>query len=162
MSYVKGRSGNPNGRPRGIVDRRAAGFGPICSDARRRRILEKLLKQAEAGDAEALKLVVPRLVPALKPIAAQVRIDVDPTLPPDRQVAGILEQMRDGRLSVEDAASLIGALTRQAELDRYGVLADAVAGLMISAGRQLPPELRMRRIAPSETQSTETAAGKEP
>jgi len=61
-------------------------------------------------------------------------------------------------LSVEDAASLITALTRQAELDRYGVLADQVAGLLITAGKPLPAELRMRKFAPSEAHPAAPAA----
>ena len=161
MTFEKGQSGNPTGRPRGVIDRRT-GFGKHCDEDRAARIIEKALAMAEAGDIEAMKLVLPRLAPMLKPISLQMPIAVDPTLPPDRQVAGILAQLATGDLAVEDGAALIQALHRQAELDRYGVLADLLADLYVSAGKPLPHELRMRRIPAGEKQPTPIANGRAP
>ena len=143
--------------------RRLAGIAAICSKRRAKRIINGVLKDAEAGDVEARKLVIPRIWPALKPAAMPSRIAVDPALSPNHQSVAVLEQMNAGALSIEEAALMIDAFTRkalgEAKLDEHNVLRDAVAQLMIASGKPLPPELRVRRLALSEKQPAPVGNG---
>lgn len=64
MTFQPGQSGNPNGRPKGIVDKRAELRGLLEPHAK--DIIEKLIKCAKAGDPTALRLCVERLIPRIK------------------------------------------------------------------------------------------------
>ncbi len=65
MTFQPGQSGNPNGRPKGIVDKRAELRGLLEPHAK--EIVEKLIESAKAGDPAALRLCVERLIPRVKP-----------------------------------------------------------------------------------------------
>lgn len=65
MTFQPGQSGNPNGRPKGIIDKRAELRGLLESHAE--EIVEKLIENAKAGDSTALRLCVERLIPRVKP-----------------------------------------------------------------------------------------------
>ncbi|OGT38879.1 MAG: hypothetical protein A3F12_02775 [Gammaproteobacteria bacterium RIFCSPHIGHO2_12_FULL_38_14] len=65
MTFQPGHSGNPNGRPKGIIDRRAELRGLLEPHAK--EIVDKLIEFAKAGDPTALKLCIERLIPRVKP-----------------------------------------------------------------------------------------------
>ena len=65
MTFQPGHSGNPIGRPKGIVDRRLKLRGLLEDHAD--EIIEKLVELAKAGDSNALRLCVDRLLPRVKP-----------------------------------------------------------------------------------------------
>lgn len=64
MTFQSGQSGNPNGRPKGIVDKRAELRGLLEPHAK--EIVEKLIETAKAGDPTALRLCIERLIPRVK------------------------------------------------------------------------------------------------
>jgi hypothetical protein len=64
MTYQKGQSGNPAGRPPGIKDRRVELrelFQPKAKD-----LVAKAIEMALAGDTACLRLCIERVVPAMK------------------------------------------------------------------------------------------------
>lgn len=65
MTFQSGQSGNPSGRPKGIIDKRAELRGLLEPHAK--EIVEKLIESAKAGDSTALRLCVERLIPRVKP-----------------------------------------------------------------------------------------------
>ena len=65
MAFQPGQSGNPKGRPKGIIDKRAELRGLLEPHAK--EIVEKLIESAKAGDPNALRLCVERLIPRVKP-----------------------------------------------------------------------------------------------
>lgn len=65
MTFQPGQSGNPNGRPKGIIDKRAELRGLLEPHAK--EIVEKLIESAKAGDPTALRLCIERLIPRIKP-----------------------------------------------------------------------------------------------
>ncbi len=64
MAFLPGQSGNPNGRPRGIIDCRAQMRSLLHDHAK--DLVEKLIDMAKAGDPTAMKLCIERLIPRLK------------------------------------------------------------------------------------------------
>lgn len=64
MTFKPGQSGNPQGRPKGIVDKRAELRDLLEPHAK--EIIEKLIERAKVGDIAALKLCVERLIPRIK------------------------------------------------------------------------------------------------
>jgi Family of unknown function (DUF5681) len=64
MTFQPGQSGNPNGRPKGIVDKRLEFRGMLESHAK--EIIDSLIDRAKAGDPTALRLCIERLVPRTK------------------------------------------------------------------------------------------------
>ena len=111
--WRKGQSGNPNGR-------RARGL----ATAERLRnalvdelpaILEVIVKNAKAGDLNAAKTILERVLAPLKSVEAPAYIDpLDGTLSEQGQV--ILQSMTVGSLAPGQAAQLLGALAAQAKL----------------------------------------------
>jgi hypothetical protein len=65
MTFQQGQSGNPSGRPKGIIDRRAELRSLL--DPHAKEIIDKLIECAKAGDPAALRLCVERLIPRVKP-----------------------------------------------------------------------------------------------
>jgi hypothetical protein len=64
MTFKPGQSGNPSGRPQGIIDKRTELRNLLELHAK--EIVEKLVESAKAGDPTALRLCVERLIPRVK------------------------------------------------------------------------------------------------
>ena len=64
MTYEKGQSGNPSGRPPGIRDKRTALRALLEPHAP--ALIAKAVEMAKAGDATALRICLDRLIPPAK------------------------------------------------------------------------------------------------
>lgn len=67
MTFQPGQSGNPIGRPKGIVDRRSEYRSMLEPYAK--ELIEKLVEMAKGGEPTALRLCIERLLPRVKPDA---------------------------------------------------------------------------------------------
>lgn len=114
--FLPGQSGNPNGRPVGSVNR--------ALQQLRAWTLEKglplLMEQAEAGDQDALRLLVSLGLPKSKPQAAPIDGIQDLPRPRsaadlDKVQAAIYEFVARGTLSLEDADALMKLAERLVE-----------------------------------------------
>src|SRR3990167_9567009 len=65
MTFKPGESGNPTGRPKGIIDKRSELRSLLETHAK--EIIEKLIERAKIGDDVAMRLCVDRLIPRVKP-----------------------------------------------------------------------------------------------
>jgi hypothetical protein len=115
MTFQTGQSGNPNGRPKGIVDKRTELRGLLEPHAK--EIVEKLIETAKAGDPTALRLCVERLIPRVKPDTGinfdmpEGRIDSGDNM---LEIANrVTEAVACGLLTIDEAEKFTGFLKRQ-------------------------------------------------
>ena len=94
MRFQKGESGNPTGRPRGVLNQ-ATVLAQELLAARVQSIAGKLIELAEGGDMRAIRVCMDRLVPAIKdqPIA----VELPPIEKPADSVAARSEERRVGK-----------------------------------------------------------------
>ena len=106
MRFQKGESGNPTGRPRGVLNH-ATLLAQELLAARVESIAGKLIELAEGGDMRAIRVCMDRLVPAIKdqPIA----VELPPIEKPADSVAAaaaIAAAVAAGELTAAEAARL--------------------------------------------------------
>jgi plasmid stability protein len=110
MGFQKGQSGNPAGRPRGIVTQRRLRES-IEADVP--EILRAMIEQAKAGDVGAARLLLGVTLAPLKPTDQAVNLPLTGDLADDGRE--ILKAAGSGDLTPEQAARLLqslGALAR--------------------------------------------------
>ena len=133
--FVRGCSGNPAGRPRGIKDKRVA-LRSLMEPAKE-RLIHKAVTLALSGDTAALKLCIERLVPVLKatsePIATGVPIaDTTPAL----QARAIFERVASGQIAAEDGEKLMSLLVNQSKVFEAAELRQKVNDLEMLVHRR--------------------------
>lgn len=111
--FVKGQSGNPAGRKKGVLDRRTQARELFAQH--RDELIATAIRLALSGDATALRMCLDRVVPALKPAATALIL---PPLPSDLagQGSAVLSALGAGEITPEEAATVIGALAQQARI----------------------------------------------
>lgn len=111
--FRTGRSGNPAGRPRGIEDKRTALRALL--DPHAPKLIAKIVAKALKGDTTALRICIDRLIPPIKARDSAINIGkIDGTLA-DRGKA-VFDALSEGRVSPDEASSLMQALAAQARI----------------------------------------------
>lgn len=113
--FVKGQSGNPGGRPKLTAN----------AEAIREQIKEaipgvvaRLIEASEGGDIGASKLLLERVLPALKPTDQPIQLPM-PATPADA-ARTVLGAVSTGQVTPDEAGKLlagIGSLARVIEVD---------------------------------------------
>ncbi|MFI4957369.1 MAG: DUF5681 domain-containing protein [Gammaproteobacteria bacterium] len=106
MTFKKGESGNVAGRPKGILNKRtqlAKLFEPHASD-----LIAKAIELALAGDVQALKLCLDKLIPKAEhfPIEIDLPAQLDLTNLYDLK-SMLLQAVLEGKLSISHAEKFI-------------------------------------------------------
>jgi len=115
--WQKGQSGNPKGKPAGsgeLQKLRASIAGDVPD------ILTRLVTAAKAGDVQAARLILERVLPAVKPIEQAVELPLPDGATLTAQGRSVLAAVADGRLAPGQGAQLlaaIGSLARVTEID---------------------------------------------
>src|SRR5262249_4310884 len=129
MPFQKGQSGNPAGRPRGIVNRATALAQYLLSE-RAEGIAGKVLALAEGGDMAAIRVCMERLVPPIKPQPVAVELPpLEKAVDSVEALATIAAAVAAGDLTAAEAAELakvvevyVGALASRAFEERLSAL----------------------------------------
>ena len=126
MKWQSGQSGNPGGRKPGTgkVEKLRAALAKELPE-----VLDALVTQAKAGDTSAIKLVLERTVPALRPVDAVAPLN----LPVDGGLAdqgrAVLAALAAGHLPANQAAGILQGLGNLAKLVELDELEKRVAAL---------------------------------
>lgn len=127
--WKPGESGNPNGRTPGSgeVAKLRASIAEHLPE-----IITRLVTQARAGDAQAARLLLERVLPPMKATEQPVEL----TLPPDAgltaQGVAIVQAVADGKLAPGQGAQLLtglGSLARIREIDELEKRISLLEGL---------------------------------
>lgn len=81
MAFEKGQSGNPKGRPHGIIDKRSELVGLLKPHAP--ALVNKAVEMALAGDVNALRLCLERLIPKAKDETINLVVKAEDLTKPD-------------------------------------------------------------------------------
>lgn len=134
--WVPGASGNPNGRPPGVRNRRnvvAAEFEKEGS-AVARVVIDKALE----GDMAAASLVLTRISPPMRARPPTVEFDLDPSLTIEEQGQQILLAMSRGQVDPDTARMLLDCLCAYAGLRDVTLLLEELRKLYAKHGVSIP------------------------
>ncbi len=111
--WVKGgKSPNPSGRPRGIVDRRLRLAKAMLDDAD--DVVSVVMEKAKEGDMSAAALVLARVAPGLRLSAPLVEFDFDSKAPLSTQVESVLQAVANGEVTADVAKQIIESISQLA------------------------------------------------
>lgn len=115
--WKPGQSGNPKGKPPGSgeLQRLRASIASEVPD-----ILAGLVASARAGDAQAAKLILERIFPAVKPVELAQELDLPEGGTLTAQGRAVLTAVAAGHLAPGQGSQLlsaIGALAKISEID---------------------------------------------
>ncbi len=106
MTFQKGESGNPGGRPRGIRDQRTL-LAEQLLEGDTDAIMRKAIELAKAGDSTALRLCIERICPNLR--QRPVMFELPPMQRAADAAAGmaaIAQGLAEGSVTPGEAADL--------------------------------------------------------
>lgn len=108
--FKPGVSGNPKGRTKGSKDWRSQHKAFLQEELP--HLLKTVIEQAKSGDMQAMKLVLDRILPALKPEPRDIQNFALPDGTVKDQVSAIAGGIIDGRVPNEVGATIGGMLLR--------------------------------------------------
>jgi hypothetical protein len=127
QGFQPGRSGNPGGRPRGVLNNRV---NPLRKLLLREGlpVLRKVVEMAKNGDMTAARIVVDRLLPRerLITLALPKIIDAPSAL---LALAQLLDHAAKGELTTTEANNLSSLAKNYLEIDAVAQLKEQVAAL---------------------------------
>jgi len=128
--FAKGKSGNPAGKPRGARDKRTELRALLLPNAA--RLVNKAVKLALAGDTTALRICMDRLIAPIKAKDSAVALgDLEGTLA--EQGRTVLALISKGRITPDEASTLMQTLAAQARIVEVDDLERRVAALEVQA-----------------------------
>jgi hypothetical protein len=115
-----------HGRPQGSGF--SAQLREVIGKEQFRTLVKSLLDRAMAGDSAAAGVLINRLVPALKPTAEPIRLELPDGHPGDRADA-VVQAIADGSVTPGDGKLVLDALTAAAALGQVAELEARIAAL---------------------------------
>ena len=134
MTFRKGQSGNPTGRPAGIRDRRVAMQDLLVPHAP--ELIAKVVEMAKAGDAAALRICLDRLIPPVKSKDDPVTLPGMTGSPADN-ARRVVKAISDGDLTPEEGVSVLQVIANQVRIIEADEIERRVAALEAAAGKKV-------------------------
>ena len=134
--FIKGQSGNPQGRPKG------SGISAQLRQAiegEAEAIIKAMIEQAKAGDMQAAKALLDRVLPALKPESQAIHL-------PELVAAGTMAEK--ARAAIEAAGA--GAVSPSAASDLVAAIAGLARVVEVTELQQRLDELERMMKPPKE------------
>jgi hypothetical protein len=130
--WKPGQSGNPNGRPPGTseVGRLRAAISEHLP-----AIIAQLVEKAIAGDTQAARLLLERVLPPVKAIEETVELDLAEGATLTQQGEAIVRSVASGRLAPGQAGALLSGLGSIARLKEVDELTGRLEALEKAAGK---------------------------
>ena len=113
MKFQPGQSGNPAGRPKGIIDKRWA-LRKRLEDASE-TLVDEAIRRAIEGDSGLMRALLGRLIPPAKPESATVEFDL-PETQLSEQAEAILRAISTGAMSPTVGSDLLQSLAQAARI----------------------------------------------
>lgn len=118
MSFKKGQSGNPTGRPRGIPDKRTQLRSLL--EPHSEQLVSKAVEKALEGDTTALRLCLERIIPPFKAVGETVNVSALKAASTATERAElVLTYLAEGDLTPDDSNVILGALVRQLKVAEF-------------------------------------------
>jgi hypothetical protein len=124
--FQSGQSGNPEGRPKGIKDKRTL-FVEII-ESRKEELLNKALDMALAGDQQMMRVLLDRLLPA-KPKDNQLSNINDFTGATSKKCEKIIASIVDGMITPYEGVVLLQAMKISVELVEFTSVQNRVTAI---------------------------------
>ena len=128
--FKPGQSGNPNGRPKGAseVARLRAAIAEHLPE-----IIAAQVEKAKEGDGMAARLLLERVLPAVKAVEETVNLDLPPEASLTEQGEAIMRAVADGTISPGQGAALLSGLGNVAKLKEIDELTARIEALEAGA-----------------------------
>ena len=124
MPFEQGKSGNPNGRPRGntssLIIKEA--LAEVFEDGEN-GLIKNICESAKAGDIQAATILINRLYPALKPVQEVTPFTLAGDNPAE-QAQSVLAAVAGGQIPVEIGVQLIAAISQTLQIMEVTELAE--------------------------------------
>jgi hypothetical protein len=124
VAFKKGQSGTPQGRPKGLTDRRTALRELLEPHAE--KLVRKAVAMAVKGDVAALSLCISRLIPPAK--SAPVPLG-DCAGDVAQQAESVVAAMMAGVMTVDDAQGMMAVIQGRAKILETAELERRIAEL---------------------------------
>jgi len=128
--FEPGKSGNPNGRPKGARNH-ATLLAEALLDGEADAITRKLIEKALDGDGAALRLCLDRLLPPRRgrTVKFQLPEKIETAADAARASSSVLSAVSEGHLSLDEASTVMGLISSHARLVEITDLATRLAAL---------------------------------
>ena len=117
MPFKKGKSGNPEGRPQGIIDKRSELADLLKPHAA--ALVEKAVELALGGDVNALRLCLERLIPRAKDETINLVLQTDDLTKPESLLninSLVINAVSSGKVTPEEGKTISGIIEAQRKL----------------------------------------------
>ena len=127
MQFKPGKSGNPNGKPAGAKDKRTAARAYL--EPHKQALLDKAVELALAGDVQALKLCVDRVLAPMRAVDSPVSIPLAKKGTLSEQAQAIIQAAAQGHITPREAQALLSALGGVARIQEIDELTRRIEAL---------------------------------